>query len=77
MKTGCKILLFRMWRVVILVCIAAARAELAEEEDSQRQDRVLSVFNVVTFPNSACGASNGYNGTCYTSSGTNAMCLEF
>ena len=56
-----------MWRVVILVCIAAARAELAEEEE--RQDRVLSVFNVVTFPNSACGASNGYNGTCYTSSG--------
>ena len=76
-KTGCKLRLFRMWRVVILVCIAAARAELAEEEDSQRQDRVLSVFNVVTFPNSACGASNGYNGTCYTSSGTNAMCLEF
>ena len=33
-----------------------------------REDRVLSVFNVVTFPNSACGASNGYNGTCYTSS---------
>jgi len=28
----------------------------------------LSVFNVVTFPNSACGASSGYNGTCYTSS---------
>ena len=51
-----------------MVCIAAARAELAEE-DGQRQDRVLSVFNVVTFPNSACGASNGYNGTCYTSSG--------
>ena len=61
--------LFRMWRVVILVCVAAARAELAEEEESQRQERVLSVFNVVTFPNSACGASSGYNGTCYTSSG--------
>jgi len=58
----------RMWRVVILVCVAAARAEQPEEEESQRQERVLSVFNVVTFPNSACGASNGYNGTCYTSS---------
>ena len=66
-----------MWRVVILVCIAAARAELAEEEDGQRQDRVLSVFNVVTFPNSACGASNGYNGTCYTSSGTGFLLLRF
>merc|ERR1719347_928959 len=30
--------------------------------------KVLSVFNVVTFPNSACGATSGYNGTCYTSS---------
>jgi hypothetical protein len=26
----------------------------------------LSIFNVVTFPNSACGATSGYNGTCYT-----------
>merc|ERR1712027_159629 len=28
--------------------------------------KALSIFNVVTFPNSACGATNGYNGTCYT-----------
>ena len=26
------------------------------------------MFNVVTFPNVACGASTGYNGTCYTAS---------
>ena len=31
-------------------------------------DKQFSVFNVVTFPNSACGASNGYNGTCFTAS---------
>merc|ERR1712115_220089 len=28
--------------------------------------KALSIFNVVTFPNSACGATSGYNGTCYT-----------
>jgi len=39
-----------------------------EEIPSVRDGKALSVFNVVTFPNSACGASNGYNGTCYTSS---------
>jgi len=40
-----------------------------DETDTQsRGEKALSVFNVVTFPNSACGASNGYNGTCYTSS---------
>jgi len=38
------------------------------ETEEEREKRVLSVFNVVTFPNSACGASNGYNGTCYTAS---------
>ena len=26
------------------------------------------MFNIVSFPNSACGANSGYNGTCYTSS---------
>merc|ERR1711862_492257 len=28
--------------------------------------KALSLFNVVTFPNTACGATSGYNGTCYT-----------
>jgi len=36
--------------------------------DGSRNEKVLSVFNVVTFPNAACGATNGFNGTCYTSS---------
>ena len=40
----------------------------AQEEESSRNGKVLSVFNVVTFPNSACGATNGYNGTCFTTS---------
>jgi len=63
-----------MWYLVFIICIVAARAELAQnnrtaqQEREEREERVLSVFNVVTFPNSACGATNGYNGTCYTSS---------
>ena len=66
-----------MWNLVFIICLVAARAELAQnnrtaqQERKEREERVLSVFNVVTFPNSACGASNGYNGTCYTSSGKN------
>ena len=50
-----------MWQLLLLVTAVTAT-------EADRDDRVLSVFNVVTFPNSACGASNGYNGTCYTSS---------
>jgi len=37
-------------------------------EAEEREGKALSVFNVVKFPNTACGASNGFNGTCYTSS---------
>merc|ERR1719211_841836 len=37
-------------------------------EVEERGGKALSVFNVVKFPNSACGATNGYNGTCYTTS---------
>jgi len=47
--------------------VASAQDEV-QEESSNRNGKVLSVFNVVTFPNSACGATNGYNGTCYTTS---------
>merc|ERR1712130_693971 len=63
-----------MWNIVFIICLAAATAEVAQnnrtsrQERQEREERVLSVFNGVTFPNSACGASNGYNGTCYTSS---------
>ena len=36
------------------------------EEESARGGKVLSVFNVVKFPNDACAANNGFNGTCFT-----------
>ena len=36
--------------------------------ESGKEPRALNVFNVVSFPNSACGAKTGYNGTCYTTS---------
>ena len=54
-----------MW-LLLLILSAALSSEL--HDVTERDDRVLSVFNVVSFPNTACGASNGYNGTCYTSS---------
>ena len=61
----------RKFAIVLLTTAIAFKTVSAEEDvpdNSGREDRVLSVFNVVTFPNAACGASNGYNGTCYTSS---------
>merc|ERR1711936_859557 len=52
-----------MWHLLLLVT-----ATLTADVEEERDGRLLSVFNVVTFPNSACGATSGYNGTCYTSS---------
>lgn len=43
-------------------------AILEPQPEGSRQERVLSVFNVVRFPNDPCGASNGRNGTCFTAS---------
>merc|ERR1711862_235887 len=70
---SCLLTLLRMRKfAIVLLTTAIAFKTVSAEEDvtdnSGREDRVLSVFNVVTFPNSACGASNGFNGTCYTSS---------
>jgi len=38
------------------------------QDQEVRGGKALSVFNVVKFPNDACGGSNGFNGTCYTAS---------
>ena len=54
-----------MW-LLLLISSATLSSEVHNATD--RDDRVLSVFNVVSFPNTACGALNGYNGTCFTAS---------
>merc|ERR1739844_404172 len=58
----------RMKQLLIAVLVLAPLVACSGEDDQERSAKSLSVFNVVKFPNSACGASNGYNGTCYTSS---------
>jgi len=57
-----------MKQLLIAVLVLAPLVACSGEDDQERSAKSLSVFNVVTFPNSACGATNGYNGTCYTSS---------
>ena len=53
----------------LLIALALAPLILCHQEFQQeRSGRNLSVFNVVSFPNSVCGATNGFNGTCYTAS---------
>jgi len=55
----------KMWMLLLLSSVAQSSNV---QNITDRDDRVLSVFNVVSFPNTACGALNGYNGTCFTAS---------
>merc|ERR1719431_2333547 len=62
--------------VILLALLSPGSAEPSANKTSeqvQRGARALSVFNIVSFPNSACGATSGYNGTCYTSSECSAL----
>ena len=48
---------------LLLFYLVATRAE-----DEAREDKALSIFNVIRFPNSPCGSVDNLNGTCYTAS---------
>eukprot|EP00091_Calanus_sinicus_P003547 TRINITY_DN1371_c0_g1_i3.p1 TRINITY_DN1371_c0_g1~~TRINITY_DN1371_c0_g1_i3.p1 ORF type:complete len:307 (-),score=40.59 TRINITY_DN1371_c0_g1_i3:169-1023(-) len=58
---GCLALLF-------VIVEGESFSNKTDADPYQRGTKALSVFNVVTFPNVACGASTGYNGTCFTAS---------
>ena len=68
MKHIASLLFFSALIFNVLSAEDANQEESSGNIDSSRKGKVLSVFNVVTFPNDACGAANGYNGTCYTAS---------
>jgi len=53
-----------------LVCQILTENMVAMTDNSteQRSPKQLSMFNVITFPNTVCASSSGFNGTCYTSS---------
>jgi len=51
-----------------LLLLLAVSVSSAKNVTDSREGKYLSVFNVVSFPNDACGATNGFNGTCYTAS---------
>ena len=60
---------FRMKILILLALlqlVSLSRQSPVEEDEGARKS--LSVFKVVKFPNSVCGATNGFNGTCYTTS---------
>ena len=60
------ILIISLQFISMLTFIDALKS--GDDSGIEKVDKAMSVFNVVTFPNSACGSSSGYNGTCFTAS---------
>jgi len=63
--------------LLLIVCVSSITAEDDTVVESEREPKVLPIFQVVKFPNDVCSGSS-YNGTCYTAEecsskgGTNA-----
>ena len=55
---------------ICLLCLLNLRVTYSRNDtaSSSREDKFLSVFTVVKFPNDPCGSTSGLNGTCYTNS---------
>lgn len=56
----------RVHSIVILSIIYLSATALAVDDDSPQEQRQLSFFNVVKFPNIVCKGNSNKNGTCYT-----------
>jgi len=60
------------WLWMCLVAPSLVAATLQNKTTSEKGERTgrqaIGVFNVVKFPNDACGGTNNLNGTCYTAS---------
>merc|ERR1719418_455355 len=56
-----------MWlsALIVAIVVCSSRAEQQEAEESNREEKVLPIFQVVKFPNDVC-AGTSRNGTCYT-----------
>ena len=67
-------ILFRMPLIFLLRFLTLAASAYSSEDALDLNDaenrtaKVLSVFNVISFPNDVCYAESGLNGTCFTSS---------
>merc|ERR1719464_1918735 len=49
-----------------LLLVAPSVFSLENEEQVDRQEKLISTFQIVRFPNDVCVGSNSRNGTCYT-----------
>merc|ERR1712117_1005303 len=64
----------RMLFLALCAIIAFVSAEPGTNKTGVLEGaKAKALFNVVSFPNTACGATSGYNGTCYTATECSSM----
>jgi len=54
--------------MLVVLVLYLLTTTVSGETEAKKEGKALSVFNVVRFPNNACGGTNNLNGTCYTNS---------
>lgn len=57
----------RLYSIGVLFVFVASLANCNGDEESNRDQKLISTFQIVRFPNDPCVGSNSRNGTCYTS----------
>lgn len=55
------------YAICLLITFLVPFASCLDKDDDTRDDKLISTFQVVRFPNDGCTGSNSRNGTCYTS----------
>merc|ERR1712141_213540 len=59
--------IFAVWLLFMLMYPSVECADEVEKLNEERQEKLISTFQIVRFPNDVCVGTNSRNGTCYTS----------
>jgi len=59
--------IFAVWLLFMLMYPSIECADEVEKLNEERQEKLISTFQIVRFPNDVCIGTNSRNGTCYTS----------
>merc|ERR1712223_1073370 len=66
-RSSCNVMMQRGYTKFGVLLLLANFAQCAIGEDSiERDEKLISTFQIVRFPNDVCVGSNSRNGTCYT-----------
>merc|ERR1711983_295022 len=57
----------KLYSIALLLVLITPFVSCEDDADGSREEKLISTFQIVRFPNDPCVGSNARNGTCYTS----------